>query len=69
MTKKIARQEAWREALGALPQPERIVYLLHAMDDLSYGEIAYRIGEDMAAVEARLANALKLLARALEPPD
>jgi len=62
------RQAAFRKALAALPRLQRIVYLLHAMDGLSYNEIGFRIGEDVCAVEANLAAAMKLLVRHMDEP-
>lgn len=53
-------------ALAAMPEPRRSVYRLSARDGLQYGEIAARLGIDIAQVKRNLAEALAELVAALD---
>jgi DNA-directed RNA polymerase specialized sigma24 family protein len=65
---RAAERQRYREALATLPTIPRIVFLLHSLDTLSYEEIAFRIGEDIGAVERHFATALKHLVREIDGP-
>ncbi|MCJ8156577.1 sigma factor-like helix-turn-helix DNA-binding protein [Sphingomonas sp. LaA6.9] len=56
-------------ALAELPEPTRTVFLMHRVDELSYGIIAERLGITSAQVEAHVAAALLHLARALHDDE
>lgn len=56
-------------ALAAMPEPRRSVYRLSARDGLSYGEIAARLGIDVAQVKQNLSDALVELAATLDGDD
>jgi len=55
-------------ALDQLPMVPRLVYLLAAMDDMSHGDIAFRLGLSVKEVEAHLAEALMRLTALLDDP-
>ena len=54
------------EAMGSLPEDDRVVVTLKHMEGLSYKEIADITGSTVAAVESRLFRARKELRRLLE---
>ncbi|QUT05175.1 hypothetical protein KFK14_19575 [Sphingobium phenoxybenzoativorans] len=49
------------EALAALPQPQRAIFLLHAWHGLSYVQIAFCLNLEVCQVEQSLAGALYAL--------
>jgi RNA polymerase sigma-70 factor (ECF subfamily) len=53
--------ERLQHALSALPEKQRVVFLMNRIDDLKYTEIADRLGLSIKAVEKRMSNALKTL--------
>jgi len=53
-------------AVEALPPKTREIFLLHRVDDLSYGEIAQRMNLSLKAIEYHIASALKHIYRALD---
>ena len=55
------------EALGGLPPEQRAVFVLRAVEDMSYREIADALGLSPGTVMSRLFRAREKLARALEP--
>jgi RNA polymerase sigma-70 factor (ECF subfamily) len=58
--------EQYRRALAALPEKTRTVFLMHRVEDLTYGEIAVRLGISAKTVEYHIAAALKHLDKSLE---
>lgn len=57
---------AYETAVAALPPLSRLVFLLHRVDDLSYGAIARRLSIGIPAVESGLADALYRVCCALD---
>jgi RNA polymerase sigma-70 factor (ECF subfamily) len=55
------------EALETLPPEQRAVFVLRAVEDLSYGEIAEALGLSPGTVMSRLFRAREKLVRALAP--
>jgi RNA polymerase sigma-70 factor (ECF subfamily) len=55
------------EAVSALPEEQRAVFVLRAYEELSYQEIAETLGLSPGTVMSRLFRARERLARALEP--
>jgi RNA polymerase sigma-70 factor (ECF subfamily) len=55
------------EAVAALPAPQRAVFVLRAVEELSYAEIAEALGISPGTVMSRLFRARERLARALAP--
>lgn len=49
---------ALRRAFDALPERTRKVFWLHRVDDLSYAQIAERLGIPIEEVQTEIANAL-----------
>lgn len=49
---------ALRRAFGALPERTRKVFWLHRVDDLTYAQIAERLGITIEEVQTEIANAL-----------
>ena len=56
-----------QEALEALPPEQRAVFVLRAMEEMSYAEIAETLGLSPGTVMSRLFRAREKLARALGP--
>ena len=52
---------AYAAAMARLPVLTRVIYLLHRIDDLPYGEIAARLSIEIATVEACVAEALAMI--------
>ncbi len=63
------RHKAVREALAALPAPDREVLSLRYYGELSFKEIAATTGEPLGTVLARAHRALKKLAALMPPED
>jgi len=63
-----AERQRYRQALESMATLPRIVFLLHSIDKLDYAQIAFRIGEDIPAVERHFATALKHLVREIDGP-
>jgi DNA-directed RNA polymerase specialized sigma24 family protein len=55
------RIECYQAAVAALDPMTREVFRLHLVDDLGYGEIGWRLGLDVDAVERHVAAALMAL--------
>jgi RNA polymerase sigma-70 factor (family 1) len=53
-------------ALEKLPEPQRVVFLMNRIDDLTYREIAELEGIGVKAVEKRMQNALESLRDVLQ---
>ena len=60
-------QQLLHEALEALPAEQRAVFLLRAVEEMSYREIADALGLSPGTVMSRLFRAREKLARALAP--
>lgn len=58
--------ERYHEAVSALTVRTREVFLLHRVDELTYREIAGRLGVSVATVEYHISRALVHLDKALE---
>jgi RNA polymerase sigma-70 factor, ECF subfamily len=54
-------------AMATLPQEQRAVFVLRAVEELSYDEIAQTLGVSPGTVMSRLFRARERLARALKP--
>jgi RNA polymerase sigma-70 factor, ECF subfamily len=55
------------QALGQLPEEQRAVFVLRAVEEMSYKEIAESLGLSMGTVMSRLFRARERLAEALAP--
>ncbi|MEM9664696.1 MAG: RNA polymerase sigma-70 factor [Bacteroidota bacterium] len=55
------------EAINALPEPVRTVFILSRFDGLTYREMATLLGLSPKTIEARMSKALRLLRTALQP--
>lgn len=53
--------EQLQRAIAELSEKQRVVFLMNRIDDLTYKEIADRLGLSVKAVEKRMMQALKLL--------
>lgn len=51
-------QQQLEAALGALPEPQRLVFLMNRLEKLTYAEIAEQLGLSVKAVEKRMHLAL-----------
>jgi RNA polymerase sigma-70 factor (ECF subfamily) len=61
-------RDRYREAVAALPERMREVFLLHRVQDLSYKEIAARLGISVRTVEWHIAQAIVRIGRELDVP-
>jgi RNA polymerase sigma-70 factor (ECF subfamily) len=50
-----------QEAIGGLPEKQRVVFLMNRIDELTYKEIAERLEISVRAVEKRMHEALEYL--------
>lgn len=55
-----------QQAIGALPEGQREVFLLNRIDKKTYNEIAEMLGISVKAVEKRMHNALKKLRKIIK---
>ena len=58
-------QAVYNNALGKLPEKQRIVFLMSRLEELKYREIAERLEISVKAVEKRMKNALEYLRQAM----
>jgi len=58
-------QQSYRSALAALPEKQRVVFMMSRMGEMKYHEIAERLNLSVKAVEKRMKNALEFLRQAL----
>lgn len=58
--------ERYEEAIAGLPERTRTIFLLHRADDLTYRQIARRIGVTVWTVEYHMKRAILHLARTLD---
>ncbi|MGD1895161.1 MAG: RNA polymerase sigma factor [Cyclobacteriaceae bacterium] len=56
----------YEQALIALPEKKRVVFLMSRMDDMTYPEIAARLNISVKAVEKRITQALQELRKILK---
>ncbi|AOH87327.1 RNA polymerase subunit sigma-24 (plasmid) [Sphingomonas panacis] len=56
----------YRRALGELPDKTRDVFLLHRVEELTYKDIAHRLGLSIPTVQYHVARALSHIDAALE---
>lgn len=54
-------QARLEKAISALPETQRVVFLMNRLDDLTYAEIAAALGLSVKAVEKRMHGALVAL--------
>ncbi|MCR4397054.1 MAG: sigma-70 family RNA polymerase sigma factor [Candidatus Saccharicenans sp.] len=59
--------EMIQKAVGALPEKQRLVFILHHFDDLKYGEIARRLGIAQGTVKSLHFKAIQNLRKILAP--
>lgn len=64
-----AERQRMRDAINALPEPTRSIYLAHLLDGLDYLTIGERKGLSVREVEAHIAEAIVLIDRYLRSPD
>lgn len=57
---------AYETAIEAMPPITRMVFLLHRVDDLPYGEIGHRLSIGCDAVEGYIAEALSMIGAMLD---
>jgi RNA polymerase sigma-70 factor (ECF subfamily) len=62
---KIAEMDQYhsrlQEVINSLPEGGREVFLMNRLEDLTYNEIAARLGLSVKAVEKRMSKVLKIL--------
>lgn len=58
-------QKRYRDAVATLPERMRAVFLLHRIDELSYKEIAVRLGISTRTAEWHVAEAIVRIGKAL----
>lgn len=61
------RLDSLEDALAMLPERCREIFLLHRIDNLTYGEIALRFGISASAVEKHIARACLLIDATINP--
>lgn len=54
-------QKSYDEALGKMPEKQRVVFLMHRNDKLKYYEIAERLDLSVKAIEKRMKYAIEFL--------
>jgi RNA polymerase sigma-70 factor (ECF subfamily) len=54
-------EEHLKSAIATLPENQRVVFLMNRIDELTYKEIAERLGLSVKAVEKRMSEALEIL--------
>jgi RNA polymerase sigma-70 factor (ECF subfamily) len=66
----VLEEQEWRvklqQAIDALPEKPRVVFLMSRMEDLSYQEIAERLSLSIKTVESHMVKALKLLRQSVK---
>lgn len=50
-----------QQVLSSMPENSRVVFLMNRMDNLTYNDIAQRLGLSVKAVEKRMHEALRIL--------
>jgi len=65
--RKVELSEVIKEALGGLPEDQKMSVLLNKFEEMSYSEIAEVMGRSEAAVKSLLARARNRLREELEP--
>lgn len=59
-------QNRLEKAIAQLPEKQRTVFLMNRMDELTYAEIAERLGLSVKAIEKRMSQALAELRKILK---
>jgi len=59
-------QRRYRAAFAKLPWVQREVFRLHAVDDYSYGEIAFLLRTNVRTVERQMAKALYKITKQMD---
>lgn len=59
-------EEHLKASIAKLTENQRVVFLMNRIDDLTYNEIATRLGISVKAVEKRMKNALEFLRQTIE---
>ena len=54
VTEKRERRQMLRQAIDALPEPQRVVVILYYLEELSINEIAYAVGIPEGTIKSRL---------------
>jgi RNA polymerase sigma-70 factor (ECF subfamily) len=66
----VLEEQEWRvklqQAIDALPEKPRVVFLMSRMEDLSYQEIAERLSLSIKTVESHMVKALRLLRQSVK---
>ncbi len=65
IVEKRGRQQFVRKAIDALPEPQRVVIILHYLEDLSVSEISYVVGVPEGTVKSRLYYARERLRKTI----
>jgi RNA polymerase sigma-70 factor (ECF subfamily) len=65
IVEKRGQQQFLRQAIDALPEPQRVVIILHYLEELSVGEISYVVGIPEGTVKSRLYYARERLRKAI----
>jgi len=58
-------KETYKRVLAAMPEKQRVVFLMSRMDELKYHEIAQRLNISIKAVEKRMTKALAEFRKAM----
>ncbi len=61
------RLDLLRDAVQELPERTRQVFVLHRIEELTYGEVAARLGISESSVQKHLAKALQHVMQRLKP--
>ena len=64
-----AERQRMRDAINALPEPTRSIYLAHLVEGIDYLVIGERKGLSLREVEGHIAEAIVLIDRYLRGPD
>jgi RNA polymerase sigma-70 factor (family 1) len=57
--------ERLQQAIASLPEKSRVVFLMNRIDDITYREIAEKLGVTVKAVEKQMSRALMILRQKL----
>jgi RNA polymerase sigma-70 factor (ECF subfamily) len=65
IVEKRGQQQFLRQAIDTLPEPQRVVIILHYLEELSVSEIAYAVGIPEGTVKSRLYYARERLKKTI----